>query len=373
MATAAQISGAVSSIYKAALEFERWPGALVHISDLLGGTMASLVKGDRAIGSVSTLAVRSYTGAREEYAMHYHAHNIAWQQMAHLPPGASIVDRELFSREAARRNVCYSEFLRRLDVHSLLTAILMKDGSFSAVATFGRSERAGEWESGHCKIMHALAPHLRLAADIGQRLAGIGPTSASAALDALQDGAIVLDDAGRVALANRAGEALLAGGDGLSLRHSKVCASLPADTAVLQAAIAAATTAGALGRSGCSLTLRRSSLRRPLTVVVAPLEAEVAWFLPHPPAVILFVRDPEQSRLVPPPDQLRAVFGLTRTEALVAVEIFRGAGLQAAADELGIGATTPRTHLQRIFGKTGTRKQAELVRIIARTCPNLRS
>jgi PAS domain-containing protein/DNA-binding CsgD family transcriptional regulator len=372
MATAAEISAAVSLVYEAALEFERWPRALVHISDLLGGTMAALVKGDRATGCVSTLAIRSYAGAREEYAAHYHAHNIAWQQMAHLPPGASVVDRELFPREAVRRNVCYGEFLKRLDVHSLLTAILVKDRSFSAVATFGRSQRAGEWEGGHCEIMHLLAPHLRLAADIGQRLAGSRRSSAGA-LNALPEGVIILDDAGRVAFANRAAEALLVAGDGLSLRHSKLCASFPADRAVLQAAIAAATTAGVLGRSGRSLVLQRPSLRRPLTVVVAPLEAEAGWFLAHSPAVILFVSDPEQSRFVPLPDQLRALFGLTRTEALVAAEIFRGEGLQAAADALGIGATTARTHLQRIFGKTGTRKQAELVRIIARACPNLRS
>src|SRR5262249_43330218 len=170
MATAADISAAVSSVYGAVLEFERWPRALVQISDLLGGTMAALVKGDRATGSVSTFAVRSYVGAREEYATYYHAHNIAWQQMAHLPPGASVVDRELFPRETARRNVCYGEFLKRLDVHSLLTAILVKDRSFSAVATFGRWERAGEWESSHREIMHLIAPHLRLDADIGQRL-----------------------------------------------------------------------------------------------------------------------------------------------------------------------------------------------------------
>jgi DNA-binding CsgD family transcriptional regulator len=104
-----------------------------------------------------------------------------------------------------------------------------------------------------------------------------------------------------------------------------------------------------------------------------PLAAEPAWFLAHSPAAILFVSDPEQSRCVALPDQLRAVFGLTRTEALVAAEIFRGEGLKAAADALGIGVTTARTHLQRIFGKTGTRKQAELVRIITRTCPNVRS
>src|SRR5215510_7825029 len=202
MATAAEISAAVSSIYEAAVEFERWPRTLLQISDLLGGTMAALVKGDRATGAVSTLAVRSYAGAREEYATHYHAHNIAWQRMAHVPPGASVVDRELFPREAVRRNACYGEFLKRLDVHSLLTAIMAKERSFSAVATFGRSERAGEWESNHREIMHLLAPHLRLAADIGQRLAGIGRCE-SAVLNALPEGVIILDGEGRLLLANR--------------------------------------------------------------------------------------------------------------------------------------------------------------------------
>ena len=373
MATAAEISAAVSSIYEAAVEFERWPRALLQMSDLLAGTMAALVKGDRATGAVSTLAVRSYAGAREEYATHYHAHNIAWQRMAHVPPGAGVVDRELFPREAVRRNACYGEFLKRLDVHSLLTAIMVKDRSFSAVATFGRSERAGEWESSHREIMHLLAPHLRLAADIGQRLAGIGRSCESAALNALPDGVIILADEGRLLLANRVAEALLTAGDGMSLRHAKLCASFPADTAALQAAIAAATTGAAFGRSGQTLALQRPSLRRPLAVVVAPLPAEAAWFLAHAPAVILFAGDPEHSRCVALPDRLRAVFGLTRTEALVAAEIFRGEGLPAAADALGIGVTTARTHLQRIFGKTGTRKQAELVRIIARTCPNVRS
>jgi PAS domain-containing protein len=298
MATAAEISAAVSSIYEAAVEFERWPRTLLQISDLLGGTMAALVRGDRATGAVSTLAVRSYAGAREEYATHYHAHNIAWQRMAHVPPGASVVDRELFPREAVRRNACYGEFLKRLDVHSLLTAIMVKERSFSAVATFGRSERAGEWESGHCEIMHLLAPHLRLAADIGQRLVGIGQSCESAALNALPEGVILLDDESRVIFANHVAEALLTAGDGMSVKHAKLCVAFPADTAALQAAIAAATTGRAFGRSGQTLALQRPSLRRPLAVVVAPLAAEAAWFLAHSPAAILFVSDPEQSRCV---------------------------------------------------------------------------
>jgi hypothetical protein len=39
--------------------------------------------------------------------------------------------------------------------------------------------------------MRLLAPHLRLAADIGQRLAGIGRSCESAALNALPEGVII--------------------------------------------------------------------------------------------------------------------------------------------------------------------------------------
>ena len=59
---------------------------------------------------------------------------------------------------------------------------------------------------------------------------------------------------------------------------------------------------------------------------------------------------------------LRELFGLTVAE--VAVQIGRGEGLRAAADRLSIVESTVRTHLARIFGKTGTSRQAELVRLL---------
>src|SRR5262249_1302165 len=162
---------------------------------------------------------------------------------------------------------------------------------------------------------------LRLAAEMNQRLARIGSTASEAALNVLPDGVIVLDETSRLVFANRAAERLLAAGDGISLKHAKPCASFPSDTAFLQAAIAAAITGGDCGRSGHALMLQRPSSKRALTVIAAPLKAEPAWFVAHAPAVILFVSDPEQSGAVPLPDQLRALFGLTRMEALVAAEI----------------------------------------------------
>lgn len=55
---------------------------------------------------------------------------------------------------------------------------------------------------------------------------------------------------------------------------------------------------------------------------------------------------------------------MTPAEAGCAVEILKGDGIQAAADRLSISQATARTHLSRIFDKTGVRRQAELVRLL---------
>jgi len=44
-------------------------------------------------------------------------------------------------------------------------------------------------------------------------------------------------------------------------------------------------------------------------------------------------------------------------------------GAKEAADMLGIGEPTVRTHLQRMFSKTGTARQAELLQRLQSSAP----
>jgi DNA-binding CsgD family transcriptional regulator len=67
------------------------------------------------------------------------------------------------------------------------------------------------------------------------------------------------------------------------------------------------------------------------------------------------------------PDGLPALgrrHGLTRAEMRVAREIATGQGRAAAAQRLGIGEATLKSHLVHIYEKTGVTRQAELVRLI---------
>ncbi len=64
--------------------------------------------------------------------------------------------------------------------------------------------------------------------------------------------------------------------------------------------------------------------------------------------------------------------GLTPMEARMLRLIVEGLDTVIAASRLGIAPTTARTHLQRLFAKTGTARQSELVRFVATYVEELR-
>jgi DNA-binding CsgD family transcriptional regulator len=84
-------------------------------------------------------------------------------------------------------------------------------------------------------------------------------------------------------------------------------------------------------------------------------------------AALVLIIDPE---LEPEPRAalLRLLYGLTKAEADVALLVLRGQGLTPIAEELSVSMTTVRTHLQHVFNKTDTHRQAELVRFLLAIC-----
>ena len=69
-------------------------------------------------------------------------------------------------------------------------------------------------------------------------------------------------------------------------------------------------------------------------------------------------------------DRLRRHFGLTPAEARLALHLATGETLRSAAGTLRISYETARTSLKKIFSKTRTSRQAELVMIILIALPD---
>lgn len=164
-----------------------------------------------------------------------------------------------------------------------------------------------------------------------------------ALLDLLDVAAMSLDPSGGVVRSNPAAQALLARGDGLRLDEGRVrCVRLGADEA-----------------------LQRASGRRPLLVFVSAVRG-VGGGERRPVAVL--VRDVDG----PGPhaeEVLKGLFGLTPAETRLTLAIAEGQSLAEAAEAFGCARETMRTHLSRVFDKTATTRQAELVRLVLGELP----
>jgi DNA-binding CsgD family transcriptional regulator len=115
----------------------------------------------------------------------------------------------------------------------------------------------------------------------------------------------------------------------------------------------------ALAVTGDTLELSRGENSPPLLAHASNRTAEI--FDIEGPAVAIFVVDP-LAELGAQIHRFASKFGLTPGEPRILKEFNGGNGLPAAAARLKVTPATARTHTYRIFEKTGTSRQAELIR-----------
>ncbi|HVF94089.1 MAG TPA: helix-turn-helix transcriptional regulator [Sphingomonas sp.] len=210
---------------------------------------------------------------------------------------------------------------------------------------------------------------LRLRA-LGEQLAPalqLGFVHAELLLDAFWDGlttgqskaACLLDDRGTMLRITPPLERILHQQDGLRARADRLEAIDETANARLLAVTGAAITPNA-ALAG-AVVLPRHAVP-PAVLSVYPLDRSVHQFQSRRVAALAVLTDP--SRKSQTVDlQLQHAFSLTAQEARVAARLADGDDLAAVAALLDISRETVRVHLKKIFQKTGTRRQSELMRL----------
>jgi DNA-binding CsgD family transcriptional regulator len=161
-----------------------------------------------------------------------------------------------------------------------------------------------------------------------------------------------------VVATNRSAREIFEEKDGLELRGSVLHVGDAAASRRLRGFVAS-TDAGPL--RGGALAIPRKPPRAPLTVLVAPLGGTADR---GRAAAVKAVFVSSRERGMETADELRRLYDLTPSEAALASILVQGSSLKEAAAELGITDNTARTHLKRIFDKTGTHRQGELVGLL---------
>lgn len=208
------------------------------------------------------------------------------------------------------------------------------------------------------RLMHARHEHDTRRA-VTQTAAGV--------LDRLPMGVMILDARGHVLITNSKARQIIAAGDGLVVDpgSGNFRAESAEETKALLALVKR-TIQGAIGpEEGCALTISRPSLKQPLCVMVTPLGArgQVQGDGQRRGGVAIFLSDPEDGIDIEE-DVLRDLYGMTRVESRLALGLVRGKQLDELARETRVSVHTVRSQLKQIFRKTGTNRQAEVVKLL---------
>jgi DNA-binding CsgD family transcriptional regulator len=372
MVEAEQVSLLIGDIYDASLDATLWPHAFERIRDFLGDCTATLISQDAITKKVDLHFMlghdRSYV---DLYLERYFKINP-------LFPPAMFLDIE--RTQTVSDVVPLQEFCRSRFAKEWLAPQGIGDSVFSTVEKSAvgctvfmtmRRTSDGACDDDMRRRFGLILPHVRRALLIGNVIDRNRVEAAALAdsLDTLLSGMFIVNRTGRIIHANASGYAIVAEAKVLCAPNGRLTANDPsADQALLDIFTTAAGGDSMLGRRGVAVPLRAHDNERYVAHVL-PLTsgARRKAGISYGAVAAIFVRKAALD-LPSPPVVIAQEFKLTAAELRVLFSIIDAGGASEVAEVLGISEATVRTHLHRLFEKTGTVRQADLVKLVAGYC-----
>jgi len=367
-----QLSELIGLIYDAAIDPARWSIAIEEIRTALGF--------ENAVFALQTLPsceilLNMTSNIPQGYAERLPSYSVDVVELWGEPAATLALPMhqpQVLSRinpEAVRFNVTTNRYVqewgRPQGLLDVLSVVLARDNRALGSISFCRHESAGLIGERQIEAASLLIPHLQRAATINRLLdiAALARSTFEAALDTLAAPIFLTTADLRVVHANLAAHEVVARGDLLNIRNGVLAARAGAVSSALAVAVAqAARDESMIGRKGLGIPVRRQNGSVGALHVLPLRPGRISLEAGTVAAVFVAQAD---TPFVPPTDLVAALFGLTPAEARVFEQIVAGRTVAEAARVLDIGSSTVRTHLLRLFDKTGVRRQAGLMQLAA--------
>ncbi len=376
MSDPAKLGQLVSSIYDAAMDSARWPAFMESLASFLHAGLGLFWLHDFSDGSINLESgggnVSAFTGldstALTQLTGYYAARNVWIPNAGQLAEGSITVSSALYPDSLLKRTEFYGGFLSQYDLHYAVGSSILKRGTRDVKMSFIRSERAGRYNKAELQLVQQLMPHLRNAVTMHRELYRLRALSESvmAALEMVPLGVILLTSTGLLMHANRRAHELVT--RTAALRFGPAGTIIGANmnaTASLRKLIHDAVQTGTGKGLAHGGTLRLVSANgRQLQILVTPLPAGTSPFGGDAMAAI-FCSEPDAVAVVGALSQtLEIMYRMTPAEAQLTEALVNGQSLKHYADSRCVSMNTVRTQLKAVTAKTGTKRQADLVRIV---------
>jgi PAS domain-containing protein len=360
----------IFKIEKAGLTPTHWGDALAEISTLLGATSAGLFLHNVQNGDC--LAAETWNVDPEavvKYQEHYASVDCLLSAAMRCQQGHIACGQELVARPDYLNSEHYNDFWRHLDLSDTLSVSPIKNNDhFAHVSFFYPNEFDDPLDTRRHLLLETL-PFVENAINAQLRMHeyGLQASAMHTAFDESELGVILLRPSGRIQEANQKAQKILKRKDGLLNVHGRLTASKCAQQKQLACAIAQSTQLGAKPARGDEIAIQRNDDASPYIVTLLPIPAqmdeELRWIRLTGASVLVLIRDPTEAKKVPI-DLLRSLYDLTPAEAHFAANFLETASLKASAKAASITDGTARVHLKKIFEKTNSHSQAELMKLL---------
>jgi DNA-binding CsgD family transcriptional regulator len=356
----------IGNIHEASLDPALWTEALSRIQTFVGARTCSLLFKN----PLNRRGIVEYqVGFDPHYIQLYEDIYEKFDPLKTLPPIGQVVNiPDLVPYDEYRRGPYFQEWLLPQDRAD--TAFVMLDQSATKVAilTLGPRKANAMVDAEMRRRIAAIAPHARRAVLVSNTVKSrqLEANIFADTLDGLKTGVFLVDVSGRLVHANAAAHDLLSRMDTFHLRGGCFQIRDPqVNKALREVFFAIANGDAAVVAKAVALPLVGPD-GVPYVIHVSPLtsgERRIAKVVSTAVAAI-FVRkiavDGTGS-----PEIIANFYKLTMAELRVLLAIVEVGGVRGTAEALGVAETTVKTHLRRIFVKTGARRQADLVKIVA--------
>jgi DNA-binding CsgD family transcriptional regulator len=361
-------SNLVGEIYDAALDPAMWGGVLAKIADFAGARAAALAVID---------STRAVVEARHQSGVDPSEMQAYSKTYAHLDPlagvplfgvGEIVSLPDLVPYEEYRQGRFYREWARPQGWTDVASAVLEKSPTSCAFLGIVRDKSSGMVDGEMRRRIAGIVPHVRRAILIGKAIDFRRAEASALAeiLDGLSAGMFLVDGRAQIVHANVAGRAILGAGDFLrSVRGQLVSGDASVNQALREVFTLAAQGNAALGIKGIALPLTAHDGERYVAHVL-PLTsgARQSAGINYTATAAVFVR---KAALEIPSSRevIGRSFKLTPMELRVLIAVVEVGGIPEVATALGVAETTIKTHVGRLFEKTGAGRQADLVKVVA--------
>lgn len=361
MIEAGNLSRLIGTIYDAGLEPALWQDVLARICSQLAAKASSVHVVNPLEGRASLFV---------EYGTDPTWSALLLAKYAGMSPvGAAVLTAELdqpfglfdfIDEDEYVESRFYREWCAPQDYYDMLGAIISKQPSQVGAVAVTRSRDSGYFGEVERAFMALVAPHVRRAVKLSSLLEQQAKDRAAiaAVIDRLATAVLIVDAGGAIQRTNAVAESAIDDGQVIARRGNVVAL-------VDEEAGAQLSTALASGGSEPHFIVARRQRAASHLLVLMPLDRSSGTF-----ALFVNAEQPEAPSIAKP---IAALFGLTPREVTILVPMLEGKTIEEIAESLGISIATARTHLARLFTKTGTGRQADLVQKVMSALPPVRT